>query len=58
MAGRHGDGGRDLCFRRETFITVPSAQLPPQMMVEVEEEEEEADLKTPVRLEAAKGDKS
>lgn len=35
---------------------MPSAQLPSQMMEETEEEEE-TDLKTPVRLEAAKGDK-
>ncbi|XP_075905756.1 WD repeat-containing protein 62 isoform X3 [Nelusetta ayraudi] len=37
-------------IRRETFITVPSAQTPPQIE---EEEEEETDLKTPARLDAA-----
>lgn len=40
------------CFRRETFITVPSAQLP-QME---EEEEEEAELRTPARLNSDQGE--
>lgn len=40
------------CFRRETFITGPSSQLP-QME---EEEEEEADLRTPARLDSAQGE--
>ncbi|XP_070685010.1 WD repeat-containing protein 62 isoform X2 [Pempheris klunzingeri] len=36
-------------IRRETFITVPSSQLP---QMEEEEEEEEADLRTPARLDS------
>lgn len=39
------------CFRRETFITVPSAQLP-----QMEEEEEEAELRTPARLNSDQGE--
>ncbi len=39
------------CFRRETFITVPSSQLP-----QMEEEEEEADLRTPARPDSAHGE--
>lgn len=39
------------CFRRETFITVPSAQLR-----QMEEEEEEAELRTPARLDSAQGE--
>ncbi|XP_035536469.1 WD repeat-containing protein 62-like [Morone saxatilis] len=37
-------------IRRETFITVPSSQLPL-----MEEEEEEADLRTPARLDTVQG---
>ncbi|KAE8294828.1 WD repeat-containing protein 62 [Larimichthys crocea] len=40
-------------IRRETFITVPSSQLP---HMEEEEEEEELDLRTPARLDLGQGE--